>query len=86
MKKRHEQKEIYAEIAKSYGLEKKQLRKPMECQQRKGRKIVTGYVPHSKGSSRKAAASEEEKRKKEIAQLWMQVELLRNELSEAVRR
>lgn len=36
---RHEQGETYAEIATSYGLEKKQLRKRMERQRRKERKM-----------------------------------------------
>lgn len=36
---RHEQGETYAEIATSYGLEKKQLRKLMERQRRKERKM-----------------------------------------------
>ena len=36
---RHEQGETYAEIATSYGLEKKQLRKLMERQRRKKRKM-----------------------------------------------
>ena len=36
---RHEQGETYAEIATSYGLEKKQLRKLMERQKRKERKM-----------------------------------------------
>lgn len=38
---RHEQGETYAEIATSYGLEKKQLRKLMERQRRKKRKMKT---------------------------------------------
>lgn len=36
---RHEQGETYAEIVTSYGLEKKQLRKLMERQRRKERKM-----------------------------------------------
>lgn len=36
---RHEQGETYAEIVTSYGLEKKQLRKLMERQRRKARKM-----------------------------------------------
>ena len=38
---RHEQGETYAEIVTSYGLEKKQLRKLMERQRRKERKMKT---------------------------------------------
>ena len=83
---RHEQGETYAEIATSYGLEKKQLRKLMERQRRKERKIAAGYIPRPKGRPRKESASEEVKRNNEIAQLRMQVELLQNFLFEAGRR
>ena len=83
---RHEQGETYAEIASSYGLEKKQLQQLMERQRRKERKIAKGYIPRPKGRPRKEPASEEAKRNNEIVQLQMQVELLRNFLSEAGRR
>mgnify|MGYP002735192440 CR=1 FL=1 len=83
---RHEQGETYGEIAASYGLEKKQIMKLMERQRRKERKIVMGYIPRPKGRPRKTPTSEEEKRNNEIVQLRMQVELLRNFLSEAGRR
>ena len=43
VRERHEQGETYGEIAASYGLEKKQIRKLMERQRRKERKIVAGY-------------------------------------------
>ena len=86
VRSRHEQGETYAEIANSYGLEKKQLRRLMERQRRKERKIAAGYIPRPKGRPRKEGSSEEEKRNNEIAQLRMQVELLRNFLSEAGRR
>ena len=78
--------ETYAEIATSYGLEKKQLRQLMERQRRKERMIAKGYIPRPKGRPRKEPASEEVKRNNEIVQLRMQVELLRNFLSEAGRR
>ena len=60
--------------------------KLMERQRRKERKIVMGYIPRPKGRPRKTPTSEEEKRNNEIVQLRMQVELLRNFLSEAGRR
>ena len=82
---RHEQGETYTEIATSYGLEK-QLRQLMERQRRKERMIAKGYIPRPKGRPRKEPASEEVKRNNEIVQLRMQVELLRNFLSEAGRR
>ena len=77
---------LYAEIATSYGLEKKQLRQLMERQRRKERMIAKGYIPRPKGRPRKEPASEEVKRNNEIVQLRMQVELLRNFQSEAGRR
>ena len=86
VKLRHEQGESYAEIASSYGLEKKQLRQLMERQRRKERKIAAGYIPRPKGRPRKEPANEEVKRNNEIVQLRMQVELLRNFLCEAGRR
>ena len=86
VKLRHEQGETYAEIASSYGLEKKQLRQLMERQRRKERKIAAGYIPRPKGRPRKEPANEEVKRNNEIVQLRMQVELLRNFLCEAGRR
>lgn len=83
---RHEQGETYGEIAASYGLEKKQIRKLMERQRRKERKIAAGYIARPKGRPRKEPASEEAKRNNEIVQLRMMVELLRNFLCEAGRR
>ena len=86
VKVRHEQGETYGEIASSYGLRKKQLKQLMERQRRKERKIAAGYIPRPKGRPRKEPASEEVKRNNEIVQLRMQVELLRNFLSEGGRR
>ena len=83
---RHEQGETYGEIASSYGLRKKQLKQLMERQRRKERKIAAGYIPRPKGRPRKEPASEDVKRNNEIVQLRMQVELLRNFLSEGGRR
>jgi len=71
-------------MAASYGLEKKQLKQLLERQRRNARKIAAGYIPRPKGRPRKASASEEVKRNNEIVQLQMQV--LRNFLSEAGRR
>jgi len=83
---RHEQGETYREIAAGYGLRQKQLKQLMERQRRKERKIAAGYILRPKGRPRKEPASEEVKRNNEIVQLRMQVELLRNFLSEAGRR
>ena len=83
---RHEQGETYAEIASDYGLEKKQLKQLMARRRRKERNIAAGYIPRPKGRPRKEPESEEVKRNNEIERLRMQVELLRNFLSEAGRR
>ena len=83
---RQEQGETYGEIASSYGLRKKQMKQLTERQRRKERKIAAGYIPRPKGRPRKEPASEEVKRSKEIVQLLMQVEVLRNFLSEGGRR
>ena len=45
--------------------------------------LAAGYIPRSKGRPCKEPVSEEEKQHKELAKLRMQVELLRNFLSEA---
>ena len=78
--------ETNREIAESYGLEKKQIKQPVARQNRKQRAIKNGYVPLPKGRPRKDAATEEVKRNNELVQLRMQVELLRNFLSESGRR
>ncbi len=83
---RHNQGETYREIATGYGLEKKQLKKLMERQRRKERMLAAGYIPRPKGRPRKEPVSEETKQYNELVKLRMQVELLRNFLSEAGRR
>ena len=86
VRERHNQGESYREIASSFGLEKKQLKKLMERQRRKERMLAAGYLPRPKGRPRKEPASEEVKQRNELVKLRMQVELLRNFLSEAGRR
>ena len=86
VRERHYQGETYGEIAASLGLEKKQVQKLMERQRRKERMLAAGYIPRSKKRPRKESASEEEKLHNELEKLRMQVELLRNFLSEAGRR
>lgn len=86
VRERHHQGESYSEIASSYGLEKKQLKKLMERQRRKERMLVAGYILRARGRPRKGSASEKVKRNNEVVLLRMQVELLRNFLSEAGRR
>ena len=83
---RKERGETNREIGESYGLSKRQVEQLINRQNRKERKIAAGYIPRPKGRPRKETASEEVKRNNEIVQLRMQVELLRNFLSEAGRR
>ena len=86
VRERHQQGESYREIAVSYGLEMKQVKKLMERQRRKERMQAAGYIPRPKGRPRKEPASEEVIQHNELVKLQMQVELLRNFLSEAGRR
>lgn len=83
---RKAQGESNREIGESYGLSRRQVEQLINRQNRKERKIAAGYVPRPKGRPRKESASEEAKHNNEIAQLRMQVELLRNFLSEVGRR
>ena len=78
--------ETNREIAESYGLDKCQVKQLIARQNRKERRIASGYIPRPKGRPRKETASEEVKRSNKVAQLRMQVELLRNFLYEAGRR
>ena len=78
--------ETNREIAESYGLAVKQIKKLITRQNHKARLIANGYVPRPKGRPRPNPADEETKRNNELAELRMQVELLRNFLSEAGRR
>lgn len=74
------------EIGAMYGLTQKQIKKLAERERRKDRMIAAGYVPQPKGRPRKAPESEEQRRSNELAKLQMEVELLRNFLSEVGRR
>ena len=78
--------ETNREIGESYGLTKEQVKNLVRRQNRKQRLIARGYVPQPKGRPRKGTLNEEQRRSKELAELRMQVELLRNFLSEAGRR
>ena len=78
--------ETNREIAESYGLTLKQIKKLITRQNNKAKKIANGYVPRAKGRPRKNPADEESRRNDELIELRMQVELLRNFLCEAGRR
>ena len=73
-------------IGASYGLSLKQVKGLISRQNRKERMQTAGYVPRPKGRPRKDAASEEIRQHNELVKLRMQVELLRNFLSEVGRR
>ena len=78
--------ETYREIGRELGLTREQVRGVMHRLHARERKIAAGYIPRPKGRPRKEAASEEERQRNELVKLRMQVELLRNFLSEAGRR
>ena len=73
-------------IGESYGLSLKQVKGLISRQNRKERMEAAGYVVRPKGRPRREAASEEVRQHNELVKLRMQVELLRNFLSEAGRR
>ena len=78
--------ETYQQIGESYGLTSNQVKQLIQRQKRKQRLIAQGYVPRPIGRPRKNPEDEEVRRKNELIQLRMQVELLRNFLSEVGRR
>lgn len=78
--------ETNRQIAESYGLTLEQIKELVKRQNRKARLIAQGYVPRPKGRPCKNPSDEETRRKNELTELRMQVELLKNFLSEAGRR
>ena len=78
--------ETYREIGASLGLTREEVRGAMHRHHAKERKLAAGYIPRPKGRPRKEPVSEEAKQYNELVKLRMQVELLRNFLSEAGRR
>lgn len=78
--------ETNREIGAHFGLSKAQIKGLVKRQNRKQRLIANGYIPQPKGRPRKDPLSEEQKRNNELVELRMQVELLRNFLSEVGRR
>ncbi len=75
--------ETNREIGARSGLSKAQVKWLVSHQNRKQRLIANGYVPQPKGRPHKGSLNEEQKRNNELIELRMQVELLRNFLSEA---
>ena len=78
--------ETNREIGEHFGLSKKQIEELVKRQNRKRRLLESGYIPRPKGRPSKDAADEGVRQQNELAQLRMQVELLRNFLSEVGRR
>lgn len=78
--------ETNGEIGEHFGLSGKQIKQLATRQRRKQRMIENGYIPRPKGRPRKDAANESVRQQNELVQLRMQVELLRNFLSEVGRR
>ena len=74
--------ETNREIGECFGLTKEQVKQLATRQRRKQRLIERGYLPRPKGRPRKDAAGENIRQQNELIQLRMQVELLRNFLSE----
>ncbi len=78
--------ETNRQIGNSYGLTLEQVKNLVTRQNRKRRQMAQGYIPRPKGRPRKIPEDEGIRRNNELIQLRMQVELLRNFLSEAGRR
>jgi transposase len=78
--------ETNREIGERFGLTKRQIEQLVNRQNRKRRLIENGYTPRPKGRPRKDSADESVRQQNELVQLRMQVELLRNFLSEVGRR
>ncbi len=78
--------ETNREIGEQFGLSKEQIRGLVKRQNRKHRLVENGYTPRPKGRPRKDSADESVRQQNELVQLRMQVELLRNFLSEVGRR
>lgn len=78
--------ETNREIAASLGLTLKQVKQLINRENRRQRLLAQGYVPHSQERPRKSQESAEVQQKNELVKLRMQVELLRNFLSEIGRK
>lgn len=78
--------ETNREIGEVFGLTKRQIEQLVNRENRRRKAIANGYIPRPKGRPRKTAQTEMELKSNEIVRLKMQVELLRNFLSEVGRR
>ena len=84
--RRKEAGESNREIGEHFGLTKEQVKQLVNRQNRKQRLVEQGYIPRPQGRPRKDSADENVRQQNELVQLRMQVELLRNFLSEVGRR
>ena len=78
--------ETNREIAASLGLTLKQVKQLINRENRRQRLLAQGYVLRPQGRPRKSQESAEPQQKNELVKLRMQVELLRNFLSEVGRK
>lgn len=78
--------ETNREIAASLGLTLKQVKQLINRENRRERLLAQGYVPRPQGRPCKSQESAEARQKNELVKLRMQVELLRNFLSEVGRK
>ena len=78
--------ETNQQIADSYGLELEQIKNLVRRENRRARLVAAGYVIQPKGRCKKSKETEQERLNNELIKLRMQVEVLRNFLSEAGRR
>lgn len=74
------------EIGTQYGLTTKQVKELILRERRKERLIEAGYVLRPKGRPRKTAESEQERLNNKLIKQEMEIQLLRNFLSELGRR
>lgn len=68
----------YRQIADQFSLSKEQIEELCRRARRKLRRIEKGYISQPKGRPRKTPATQEQFQHNRIAELEMQVELLRN--------
>ena len=78
--------ETNREIGEVFGLTKRQIKQLVSRENRRRKAIANGYILRPRGRPRKTAQTEMERKSNEIVRLKMQVELLRNFLSEVGRR
>lgn len=84
--RRKEAGETNREIGELFGLSKYQIKQLVARENRKRRKMESGYLPRPQGRPRKKSADEFTQTQEELKELRMQVELLQNFLCEVGRR